>query len=212
MTFSLAFAIGFSVASIPGPTIILTTTETLRKGPRAGLLTMLAPPLMDALVMLPLGLFLQASLFTGRGAVVLGLIGAGFLGWLGLQSMRAGIRKTPMRNKRGSSSAYGDRELPSFLKGTLTHLTSPYPYLYWGTVGSSFIWRAFESGGARAAVVFPLGFWAGASSFTLLAICLVARGKKLLPLRLEPFLHYFSGTLLIGSGIFLAIRTWQGIF
>ncbi|MFQ5682655.1 MAG: LysE family translocator [Candidatus Binatia bacterium] len=212
MTFSIAFAIGFSVASIPGPIIVLIITETLRVGQRGGLLTMMAPPLVDALVMLPLGLFLQASLFTGRGVVVLGLIGAGFLGWLGLQSIRAGIRKTPMGNEQGSSSADGDRELPCFVKGTLTHLTSPYPYLYWGTVGASFVRRGFESDGFWIALLFPLGFWLGTGAFGLLAIYLVAQGKRHLPPRLEPLLHYVSGILLIGGGIFLAFKVWQGHF
>ncbi len=222
MTFPLAFAIGFSVASIPGPTIILIATETLRKGTRAGLLTMTAPILLDALVMLPLGLFLQTALFSGSRAILLGLAGSGFLAWLGVQSIRAGIMQLrvsgfrfrgPERpNSKLETPRDSNQELPSFLKGILTHVTSPYPYLYWGTVGSSFIRRGFESGGARTAALFPLGFWLGASAFTLLMIYLLARGKKLLPSRLEPYLHHLSGALLIGSGIFLGVRVWQGLF
>ena len=99
-----------------------------------------------------------------------------------------------------------------FLKGLLTHLTSPYPYLYWATVGASFIRQGFASGGIAGAAVFPLGFWTGAITFTLIVICLVARGKKLLPSRLEPYLHHLSGALLIGSGIYLAVNVWQGLF
>lgn len=212
MTFPLAFAIGFSVASIPGPTIILITTETLRKGPKAGLATMTAPILMDALFMLPLGLLLQASLFSGRAAAFLGLIGAGFLFWLGLQSILAGVKKIPLKIDPGGSSAKSNQEFPSFVKGVLTHLTSPYPYLYWGTVGAAFIRQGFESGGTWAAAKFPLGFWLGASTFTLAVIYVMTRGKKMLPPRLEPHLHRLSGILLIGSGIFLAVRVWQGVF
>lgn len=210
MTYPLAFAIGFSVASIPGPMIILITTETLRKGAKSGLTIMTAPILLDALIMLPLGLLLQASLFTGSAALILGLIGAALLFWLGLQSMRAGVAKIPLAVDPGSSA--NDKEMAPFLKGVLTHLTSPYPYLYWGAVGSTFIRQGFESGGVWTASVFPLGFWLGASAFTLLAISVAARGKKILPARLEPQLHRFSGVLLISSGIFLAIKIWQGVF
>ncbi len=220
MTFPLAFAIGFSVASIPGPTIILIATETLRKGARAGMLTMMAPLLMDGLVMLPLGLLLQASLFSGKGSVALGFIGAGFLAWLGLQSIRAGSRKfrvsgcafrelkTP--NSELETSVDSNREVPSFLKGILTHLTSPFPYLYWGSVGSSFIRQGFESGGLYGAAIFPLAFWLGASVFSLLVIYLSARGRKLLPPRMEAYLHHVSGALLVGSGVYLAARVWRG--
>ncbi len=212
MTFPLAFAIGFSVASIPGPTIILIATETLRKGPKSGLVTMTAPLLMDALLMLPLGLLLQASLFSGGGALFLGLFGAAFLLWLGFQSIQAGTKKISLEVDQGVASARTNQEISSFLKGVLTHLTSPYPYLYWGAVGSTFIRQGFENGGLWAAATFPLGFWLGASAFTLLVIYVVTRGKKMLPPRLETHLHRFSGVLLIASGIYLAVKVWQGLF
>lgn len=215
MSFPLAFAIGFSVASIPGPTIIVVATETLRKGLKAGLSTMMAPLILDALVMLPLGLFLQASLFFGKRAVVLGSVGAAFLFWLGLQSLRAGTKGKDevgrMKTEFHPSSSLftQSKELPSFLKGVLTHITSPYPYLYWGTVGSSFVRQGFEAGGVWSAAVFPIGFWLGASAFTLLVIYLAGRGKQLLPRRLERYLHYVSGALLMGSAIFLAVKVWR---
>ena len=186
---------------------------------------MMAPLVLDALLMLPLGLILQASLFAGKGAMLLGLGGAAFLLWLGAQSMRAGIRgkdeEGRMKAEKENSSfiphpssfrAPRSREMPPFSKGLLTHLTSPYPYLYWATVGASFIRQGFASGGVGGAAVFPFGFWLGACGFTLIIIYLVARGKKLLPSRLQPYLHHFSGALLIASGIYLAVSVWQGLF
>lgn len=168
----------------------------------------------------------------------MGLIGSGFLVWLGFQSMRArtnkfrvsdyGFRgldpsmnsgstlskaervKTP--NSKLQTPADSNQEMPSFLKGVLTHLTNPYPYLYWGTVGSTFIRQGFENGGVWGAALFPSGFWAGATFMNFLAVYLVARTKKLLPPRLDRYLHHLSGALLIGSGVFLAMRVWQGFF
>jgi threonine/homoserine/homoserine lactone efflux protein len=186
------------------------------------MLTMIAPLLMDGLVMLPLGLFLQASLFSGKGSVALGVIGAVFLAWLGLQSILAGINKFRVsgygflglktRNSRLETVRDGKSEVPSFVKGVLTHLTSPFPYLYWGSVGSSFIRQGFENGGLYGAAIFPLGFWLGASAFSSLVIYVLARGKKLLSPRLEPYLHYGSGALLMGSGVYLAVRVWRSSF
>jgi threonine/homoserine/homoserine lactone efflux protein len=211
MTFPLAFAVGVSVASIPGPTIILIATQTLRHGPRAALITMLAPLVLDAFLMLPLGLALQASLFTGQGAVVLAFCGAAFLLWLGAQSIRAGLRSSLIPHP-SSLGTPANKELPPFVKGLLTHVTSPYPYLYWATVGASFIRKGFASGGIFGAAIFPLGFWLGAYSFTLVVIYLVSRTKQLLPPRVEPYLHHLSGGLLIGGGIYLAVSAWKGPF
>jgi len=218
VTFPLAFAIGFSVASIPGPTIILIATQTLRHGARAGLVTMTAPLALDALLMLPLGLTLQASLFVGRGAMLLGLVGAAFLLWLGAQSIRAGVGQSRLSGSdpdklktRNPKLGTPDKELAPFVKGLLTHVTSPFPYLYWATVGASFIRQGFANGGIAGAAVFPLGFWLGASGFTVIVIYLVTHGKRMLPARLEPYLHYVSGALLVAGAIYLALSVWQGL-
>lgn len=211
MAFLLAFAMGFSVASLPGPIIVLIATETLRKGIGAGLLIVAAPVLMDALVMVPLALLFQASIVSGKGAAGLGLIGGCLLVWLGSQSMSAGASPMNVKDISGPMRTWGKKEIPSFLKGLLTHLTNPYPYLYWGSVGAGFIQRGFERSGTWGGVIFPLGFWLGAGIFNLLVVYLVGRGKKMLPARLEPYLHRFSGALLIGCGIFVAVRPWWGL-
>lgn len=212
MNLPLAFAMGFAVASLPGPILVLIITETLRKGPRAGVLTMTAPLIIDALVMLPLALLLQASLVTREGVLGLGLVGACLLVWLGLQSMRVNTGVLNPGSDNGTGWSWRRSELPSFLKGVLTHLTNPYPYIYWGTVGVIFIRQGFEKNGTSGALLFPMGFWLGAGTLNLLVVYLVARGRRMLPSRLEPYLHRFSGVLLIGSGVFVALRTWWAFF
>lgn len=212
MNFPAAFLIGLSMASIPGPVSVLIATQTLRHGARAALLTMTAPLVLDMLAMLPLGIFLQASMFSGSGAVALGMGGAAFLIWLGAQSIRAGIRHVRSIRATGAAPARGKKDLPPFLKGFVTHVASPYPYIFWATVGGSFVRQGFDSGGVAAAAIFPAGFWTGTTTFTLLLIYLVARGKKLLPAGAEPYLHHASGALLIAGGIYLGVGVWQGFF
>jgi len=204
---------GFSVASLPGPIIILIATETLRKGAGAGMLTMTAPLLIDALVMLPLALLLQASLVSGKGWVGLGFVGACLLAWLGWQSMRGSGRGAETDPGSGWTGWSGRRkELPSFLKGVLTHLTNPYPYIYWATVGVVFVRQGLEQDGALGALVFPLGFWLGASTMNLVVVYLAVRGRQLLSSQWTPYLHRFSGILLIGSAMLVAFKAWGGPF
>lgn len=211
MTFPLAFVIGFSVASIPGPTIILIASETLRKGAGAGLSVMTAPLLLDALLMLPLGLFFQALLPVESGRTGLMIIGGGLLVWFGLQSIRTGPDEKSAAAKLDSPALDGRRETRPFSKGILVHLTSPYPYLYWGTVGAPLVRQGFESGGLWTAAIFPLGFWVGTTSFTLVVIALLARGKKLLSPPWQLFFHRALGALLIATGVFLMMKGWQDI-
>jgi len=212
MNFPLAIAMGFAVASLPGPILVLITTETLRKGPRAGMLTMTAPLIIDALVMLPLALFLQASLVSGRGVIGLGLVGACLLVWLGFLSMRVNTGVLNPGSDYAAGWSWRRSELPSFLKGVLTHLSNPYPYIYWATIGVIFIRQGFETHGIPGALLFPAGFWLGAGTLNLLVVYLAGRGRRMLPPRLEPYLHRISGVLLMGSGVFVALRTWWTFF
>ncbi len=198
MSLWLACAMGFSIASMPGPILALITTETLRRGAWPGAQVALAPMCVDACVMLPLVMALQSSIPSGTGAVALGVAGGGFLSWLGIQSVRAGSTVAVPGRHRGS------RRIPSFLKSVLTHLVNPYAYIFWGTVGFAFVREGFEARGLRGAMSFPMGFWLGAAAMNFLVVCLVSRGRRYLPPRLEPCVHVLSGVLLLGAGIFLA--------
>ena len=198
------------MASLPGPILVLIASETLRKGAVAGCLVMTAPLFVDALVMLPLALLLQAALVPGKSWVLLGSTGALLLFWLGMQSLRLDLGQPERDAKRGWN--LGRSELPSFLKGVLTHLTNPYPYIYWGTVGVIFVRQGLERGGAPGALLFPLGFWLGAGTLNLLVVFVATRGRRLLPPRWEPYLHRFSGLLLMGCALWLGFKTWSGAF
>ena len=197
MSLLLAYATGFSVASMPGPILALITTETLRRGTWPGAQIALAPMCVDACVMLPLVMVLQSTVPSGPGAIAMGIVGSGFLVSLGLQSLRAGSQPMAPGSRRGGS------RLPSFLKGALTQLMNPYAYLFWGTVGFAFVRQGFQANGLQGALAFPLGFWLGAGTMNFLVVYLVGRGRRYMPARLEPYVHAFSGILLIGTGVFL---------
>ena len=203
MSLLLAYAMGFSVASMPGPILALITTETLRRGAWPGAQTALAPMCVDACVMLPLVMVLHAAVPSGAGVVVIGLAGGAFLSWLGLQSLRAGSAPAAPGGRRGS------RRLPPFVKSVLTQLMNPYAYILWGTVGFAFVREGFEARGLPGAVSFPAGFWLGAGTVNFLVVYLVSRGRRYLPARAEPYVHVFSGVLLIAAGGFLVWAVYR---
>jgi threonine/homoserine/homoserine lactone efflux protein len=207
VSFPLAVAIGFSVASIPGPTIILISAETLRNGARAGLATMAAPILIDATIMIPLGLSLQTFL-SKTGEVVLEFVGASFLLWLAIKSLRSATAGSGAGIDR-EGAATNAKVLPSFLKGVLIHLTSPYPYLYWATVGGSFIRQGMEVDGLWGAALFPLGFWLGATGFTVTVIFALARGRRFLPPSIATSLPRLCSILLVAGALYLALCAWR---
>ena len=195
----MGYAMGFSVASMPGPILALIAAETLRRGAWPGAQTAMAPMCVDACVMLPLVMVmvLQSSIPSGTGAMAMGLAGGVFLLWLGLQSFRAGSVAVAPGSHRGS------RRLPPFLKGVLTQLMNPYAYIFWGTVGLAFVREGFAAQGLKGALSFPAGFWLGAGTMNFLVVYLVSRGRRFLPAGMEPYVHLLSGVLLAGAGAFL---------
>jgi len=198
--FLFTFAMGFSIASMPGPIMALIATETLRRGVRSGSQAAIAPICVDALVMLPLVLILHAAIPSGMVAIAIGVAGGAFLVWLGVQSLRAW--RIDSRALTQNDFVTG---LPSFTKGVLTHLMSPYPYVFWGTVGLAFVRDGFQTGGIFGALHFPLAFWLGASAFNFLVVFLIVRGKRMLPPTAEPYTQMFAGLLLITAGVFLTV-------
>lgn len=199
----LTYALGFSIASMPGPILALIATETFRRGARPGMQAAIAPVCVDAFVMLPLALALHAAIPSGTVALAIGTAGGLFLVWLGIQSMR--LEAVAPADPPETDLA---TRLPSFVKGVLTHLMNPYPYLFWSTAGLAFVREGFETGGISGALRFPVGFWLGASSFNFLVVFLVVRGRRLLPVGAEPYLHRFAGLLLIAAGVFLALKVF----
>jgi putative LysE/RhtB family amino acid efflux pump len=179
----------------------------LKNGARAGLAAMMAPVLIDASVMVPLGWLLQA-LVSSEIAKTLGLTGGCFLVWLGSKSIRAGI-KSSTPGSAAQTIAKVNRPVSSFAKAAITHLTSPYPYVYWGTVGGLYIREGFAKGGFWEGTVFPLGFWLGAVTFTSLVIYVIARGRRLLSPRMQPLMHTLSGAFLIAAGLALVYKVWR---
>jgi threonine/homoserine/homoserine lactone efflux protein len=206
MNFPVAFAIGFSVASIPGPTILLILAQTLTNGAKAGLATMAAPMMLDAVLMLPLGLFLQTALLPEGGGTLLGLGGAALLFLIGAKSLVVGLRA---KTTKDPATAIEKHPFSAFLKGAAVHLTSPYPYLYWSSIGAALVRQGYETGGPLAATIFPLGFWSGAGAFSLIVIYLASRGRRLIPPAFENVLHLFAGSALVASSLYVALKIWR---
>jgi threonine/homoserine/homoserine lactone efflux protein len=128
-----------------------------------------------------------------------------------VQSIRAGVEHVQTIRMTGAPRAKKNEPAP-FMKGFITHVASPYPYVFWGTAGGAFVLQGYARGGIAGAATFPTGFWTGTTCFTFLLIYLVTHGKRLLPARWEPYLHHASGILLIGAAIYLAVRVWHGLF
>ena len=135
--FLAAFLLGLTAGISPGPLILLTVSETLRYGRNAGLKVALSPIITDIPIIL-ISFFLIK--YAGEYEPVLGIIslcGSLFILFLAHETIFSGKKLT---------SEAGSEKSHSLKKCISANFLNPHPYLFWLTVGSSYIMKAKTSG------------------------------------------------------------------
>ncbi len=161
--------LGLAAGLAPGPMTALVLSETLRHGRGAGLRVSFAPLITDAPIV-AVALLLLARLT--RAEPVLGaisMLGAGFVGGLGIQGLRF----------RGAELDPSAGEPRSLRKGVITNFLNPHPYLFWFTVGGPMTVRAWAKGPA-AAVGFVAMFYVFLIGTKVVLALLVDRSRRVL--------------------------------
>jgi threonine/homoserine/homoserine lactone efflux protein len=162
-------------------------SETLRHDIGAGIRVAIAPLITDIpLILFTLLILRQLS----EANLILGLIsltGAVFLSLLGYESLRAkGLDLDRPQPPRRSS----------VLKGALANVLSPYPYLFWFTVGGPLMTKSMSSGIAGP-LSFVVTFYLMLVGSKVLLAVLVGRSKHILHGRVLVIVLRVLGVLLI---------------
>ncbi len=161
--------LGLSAGLSPGPMLALVLAQTLRHGSREGCKIALTPLVTDPPIIL-ITLALAAKLAQLRP--VLGFIsiaGALFVLYLAWESFRP-----PTENVQAPA------ERPnSWLKGVITNLLNPHPWVFWLTVGAAILAKSLAQGWP-VAVAFLLGFYVLLVGSKMAVALLAGRSRNLL--------------------------------
>lgn len=130
--------LGLAAGLTPGPLLTLVVTQTLRHGPREGVLVAAAPILTDIPIVLTVFLVLGEVRQYGVLLGILSLCGGCYVLWLAWETFRAG----PVDDGAGA----GTGEARSLRKGALINVLNPHPWLFWITVGVPLVFRAGQEG------------------------------------------------------------------
>jgi len=142
ITFGLAAGIS------PGPLLAIVISETLSHSRKEGFHAALAPIMTDLpIVLISLAALSRLSQFESVLGVI-SLAGAVFIAYLSYQSFT--VQGLPLPSEG----------LPkgSLKKGVLVNFLSPHPYLFWISVGSPIVLKAY-SAGLPAALMFVGSFY-----------------------------------------------------
>jgi threonine/homoserine/homoserine lactone efflux protein len=166
---SAGIVLGLSAGFSPGPLMTLVITQTLRHGVREGFKVAAAPLVTDLPIILA-ATFLLTRLANYRPLLgVISLIGGLFVLMLAWESFRTGSVDTGV----------GDAAPQSLGKGIMVNLLSPYPYLFWLTVGAPMIVKGWTAGPLRS-VAFVAGFMACLVGAKLAIAVAAGRSRKFL--------------------------------
>ncbi len=141
--------LGLSAGLAPGPLLALLISETLQHDMKAGVRVAFAPIITDMPIIV-LTLFVLAELSSFKTVLgIISLLGCCFILYLGYESIRTKGVSIDLRRLRPQS----------LKKGILVNALSPYPYLFWFSVGGPTTIKAMNEG-ISAAAGFMISFYA----------------------------------------------------
>jgi len=178
--------LGLSAGFSPGPLMTLVISQTLRHGIREGAKVAVAPLVTD------LPIILAATVLMTRLAryhAILGIIslcGGLFVLLLAWESFHTG----------SPDAAQQDDAPQSLGKGVMVNLLSPYPYLFWLTVGAPMIVKGWGEGPVRSGL-FVAGFMTCLVGAKVSIAVVAGRSRQLLHGEAYRYVVRLLGALLV---------------
>lgn len=184
--------LGLSAGFSPGPLLALVISETLRHDIKAGVTVALAPILTDIPIIF-LSLFILAKLSAFHTVLgVISLLGGFLLLYMGYESIRI----------KGADLSLQQDAPNSLKRGILVNVLSPYPYLFWISIGAPTTLKAMDLS-AVAALSFILGFYGFLVGSKILLAIIVGKSRSFLTDTLYISIMRTLGVALLVFAVFL---------
>jgi threonine/homoserine/homoserine lactone efflux protein len=194
-----SFIVALSGALMPGPLLTLTVGEAARRGFWAGPLIIVGHALLElALVVLllaGLGVWLHRPVILG----LVGVSGAGMLGWMGLGLLKAS------RHSHLEFDPQTDSGLHPILGGICMSAANPYWLIWWLTIGLGYVMFSMKFGVLGVALFFTGHILADFAWYTLVSGA-VAQGRRFISDRLYRGFLGACGVFLFGFGGYFGIQ------
>ncbi len=199
--FARGVVIGFSLAAPVGPIGVLTIRRTLAHGRLTGFVSGLGTATADAFYGLigALGLTSLTTLLTAQSGW-LGLIGGGFLCYLGVRTFMArpaALEDAPEQTALGLAGAY--------VSALGLTLTNPATILAFAVIFAG-LNADMTAGSAVAAVVVVAGVFIGSAAWWLVLSTVTNWLRGRLNVAALVWVNRLSGLIIIGFGVLALVR------
>lgn len=180
-----AVVLGLSSAIAPGPLLTLVLVQTLQFGKKEGIKIAISPLITDLPIIIVAALGFSYFTDTTSALAIISFIGALFLLYLAINSFRAVSVGTQSVALSGNS----------IRKGVLANFLNPGPYLFWGTVGAPYLYKAMAIN-IWYAVSFLLSFYFMLIGTKIVLVFIVYRTREFISPKLYRIIMCSLGGLL----------------
>jgi threonine/homoserine/homoserine lactone efflux protein len=194
---STGMILGLTAGISPGPLLALVISETLRHGKREGIKIALVPLISDIPIIAVSLIFLSWFARSQVALAVIAILGSVFVAYLGYDCLKT--RGLAIEPKPSGMKPAG--------KGVLVNILNPHPYLFWITVGTPIIFKAWQVS-LWAVAAFFISFYLFLVGSKILVAILVHRSKTFLNNRGYVWIMRALGIILL---VFAALFLINGI-
>ncbi|NLX71645.1 MAG: LysE family transporter [Clostridiales bacterium] len=195
--FLSSFMIGFSGAMMPGPMLGVTIDGSLKRGYLAGPLVVLGHGILELVLVIVMAFGLREFFENPIIAGLIGLVGGGFLAWMGYGMVKSALQKSislDSNNKGGSSM----RNL--VWAGILVSITNPYFILWWASTGMELIRQAYAVGLLGVALFYVGHIMSDLVWYSAVSVG-VSRGKRFISNDVYRWVIFALGIFLVGFSL-----------
>lgn len=161
--------LGVSAGFSPGPLLTLILSQTIKHNRKEGIKVAISPLITDLpIILIAILIFNSLSEFDLILAII-SFIGGTYVAYLGIESLRIKELNIDTQNSKTGS----------IKKGIITNFLSPSPYLFWATVGTPLLFKAFKLN-VLSVILFLISFYVLLIGSKVMIAIVVAQTKTFL--------------------------------
>jgi threonine/homoserine/homoserine lactone efflux protein len=203
LIFLSALLVGFSGAIVPGPMFTMIIANSASKGFRSAVFTIIGHAFVELIILI---LFLTGLFKYLNNAIaikIIGISGGAALLYLAYDLINSSLRnkfKFESNNEGLNKNESKKNTNTPFLQGMFVSVINPYWYLWWITIGASFLIKSSKYG-ALGVSLFYIGHISSDFIWYMIIGILVSRGRKYFNRKLYKIIFILCGIFLIYLGI-----------
>lgn len=190
---------------MPGPVLALTISGVARRGFRAAPLIIAGHALLELALVIALVFGLSRFIDSDFIASIIGIVGGSVLIGIGAMTAIKGRRSV---NPLSSPPTYATRDHMLIMSGIVLSLSNPYWFLWWATIGLTYLLWSLKLGAAGVATFF-VGHTSGDFAWHAVVALVIITGRRFINDSAYRWMLIVCGIALVGLGVYFIVSGAQ---